>query len=440
MPRSTTLSNSLTVIVSKRHAFPTAAVNLVVRAGAAADPSGKEGNAWMTAEMLDEGSRTRSALEIAHELERLGATLSIAADLEASTLALRSLSRNLDTATAILADVALQPDFPAAELERQRQRRLDAILRERENPQVLASQLFPRLLYGPDHTYGRWPGGAPDSLRVLTVTDLVAFYEAHYRPENAALIFTGDVGFEEAVALAERHFGAWKRGAASDIPDITVLPTSEPDSPQVYLVHSPQAQQSQICVGSLGAPRRAEDYAAIQVMNAIFGGTFTSRLNLNLREKKGYTYGASSRFTHYTQSGYWVSRAPVQANATAESITEMLEEIRGLYREHPPTDSELESAKLPLVRQHAMRFETSAGIAEELSQLFIYGLPLDTPHGYEEQVMALTLDQVRAAAQRYLNPLRLVILVVGDLSEIESRVRALNLEPVTVVDADGRSN
>jgi zinc protease len=434
-PKTKTLANGLTVIVAERRDLPTVAVNLVVKSGGANDVTGKPGTASMTARMLDEGTTTRSALQIASEIERLGANLGVGAGAESSSISLEALTRNLKPSLAIMADVVLNPAFAVEELERQRKLRLDEIAQELQNPAAAAAQLFPKLLFGESHPYGQPVGGVAESIQAVTAADLKAFHAANYKPNNSALIFSGDVSLDQAVALAEEQFGSWKR---ADVPAINFPETKAVTENVVYLVDRQDAPQSQIRIGSFGPPRSTEDYFAVEVMNTVLGGGFSSRLNLNLRENKGYAYGAFNNLVYRTRPGYWASTAGVKTEVTKESLVEFENEIKGISGERPVSAAELADAKANLVRGYAQRFETNAQVAGEIGTLFAYGLPLETLTRYAAGIDAVTPDQVAAAARKYVDASKTVILVVGDLAKIEQPVRSLNLGRVVVIDARGQ--
>ncbi len=434
-PKTKTLANGLTVVVVERRDIPTVSVELVSRTGAAFDPAGKPGTAWMTANMLDEGTTSRTAEQISAELDRLGSALGTGSGSEQTTISAESLSRNLKPTMAILADVALRPSFPADELERQRTLRLEGIKQEQQNPAATAGQLFPKILYGAEHPYGHPSAGTTASITALTPADLKAFHSANYKAGSSALIFVGDVTLDQAAALAEEQFGSWEKGSA---PKATVPSAAAPAGNVVYLVDRQDAPQSQIRIGAFGIPRTAEDYYKIDLMNSVLGGAFSSRLNLNLREDKGYSYGAFNSFVFRSQGGYWVSAAGVKSEVTKESLTEFVKELRGIAGERPVTAQELADAKANLIRGYAQRFEANAQVADELATLFLYGLPFETLARYATTIDAITADQVMAVARKYIDAKKTVILVVGDRAKIEAPVRSLNLGEIVVLDADGK--
>lgn len=432
-PQSQELANGLTLVVAERHEVPKVAVSLVVGSGAAADPGEQAGLAWMTARMLDEGTKTRSALQIASELGRLGTQLSTYADTASSQVRMQAIKRHLPASLDLLADIVLNPTFPADELERQRRLRLDAILQERTNPSAIARRLFPQLLFGADHPYGHPAAGVEASVKHLTHEALVNFHAAHWRPNNATLIFVGDITLAEAVVLAERYFGGWERKA---VPAVRVAAV-KPAGITVYLVDRQGAAQSQVWVGGLGPARQTPDYYPLEVVNSILGGSFTSRLILNLREAKGYSYGVYSNFNYQHVQGAWVSFGGVQTAVTKEALTEYIKEVSGIGGQKPISAVELDQAKSNLARGYAQRFESLAQVSNELAALVALGQALTHLSEYVAGVEAVSLAEAQRAASGHLVPAQLVIVVVGDLKKIEAGVRELNLGKVVIVDADG---
>jgi zinc protease len=429
------VSNGLTVVVSERHELPKVAAGLMLKTGATADPATKSGVAWMTAEMLDEGTTSRSALQIQADLDRLGSSLHTSAGSESSEVSLETLKKNLKPTLEIMADLILHPTFPEEELERQRKRRLDSILQERSNPPAIASKVFRFALFGEKHPLGRETDGNEASIKALSRADLQEFYQEYWKPNNAALIFSGDVNLEEAVRLAEEVLGSWR---SSKVPDTDVPSIDPPTGTQVYLVDRQDAAQSQIRIGSVGPRRRVDDYYAIELMNAVLGGAFTSRLNLNLREEKGYTYGAFSGFSYGRQIGFWTGRAAVQTKFTKESLAEFEKEFNGIREKKPITSGELEIAKANLTRGFAQRFETLERLIQHVDEIFSYDLPSEEISRYPSEIEKVTLEQARAAARKYISVSGSIIVIVGDLSKIEKGIRELNLGTVTVIDVDGK--
>jgi predicted Zn-dependent peptidase len=414
------LSNGVPVLVIEKHNVPLVQVNLVVKAGSALDPEGRTGLASLTAAMLDEGAAGRSALELADEIDFLGASLSIFAGDHTTTVALHVPRARLDSALAIMADVALRPDFPAEELERQRLQRLNGLLQARDEPRAIASVAFDRTLYGDRHPYGRTSDEA--SLRAIQVADLKGFHASYFRPNSAFVIVVGDVGAREIVEKLERLFSGWRRGR---VPEPSWPEAQQVQGRHVYLVDKPGAAQSEIRIGRVGVPRLTGDYYAIVVMNTILGGSFTSRLNNNLRETHGYTYGAGSSFDFQELPGPFQASSAVQTAVTDKALAEFMKELRGMLE--PVPEDELARAKNFVTLRFPAGFQTVAGIARALTEIELYGLPHAYFNEYVARILAVTAADVQRVARQYLDPENLDIIVVGDRATVEEGIRALDL-------------
>ncbi len=427
------LSNGLRVWVVELHEVPVAQVNLVVFGGGANETGKKYGAASLTAAMLEQGAGTRSALEIADAIDFLGADLSASSSFDASAVRLHVPVARLTDALPIMADVALRPSFPKDELERLRQQRLTSLLQGRDDPSTIASATFARVLFGPEHRYGIPSGGTAETIKAFTTDDLRAFYTSIFRPDNAALLAVGDVTADNVVPLLEASFGGWKPAAGTK--PVQKLPAvDEPAARQIYLVDKPGAAQSQIRIGWIGVPRSTPDYFPIVVMNTILGGSFSSRLNMNLREQHGYTYGASSSFDMRMSPGPFVSSAGVQTDKTAESLTEFFKELDAILKQVPP--EELARAKNYVALRYPASFEATADISRRLEDALVYQLPEDYFSTYVQKIQAVTAADVKRVAQKYVQPGRFAVVVVGDQKVIEPKVRGLNLGPIKVLTVD----
>jgi predicted Zn-dependent peptidase len=428
-----TLRNGAPVWVVEAHEVPIVQVSLVIRAGAGDDPPGRFGTASLTAAMLDEGAGARSALEIADAVEFLGAALTTSSGFDASAIRLNVPVERLDEGLAILADVALRPTFPATDLERLRQERLTALLQARDDPSSVAAMAFSRLVFGREHRYGTGAIGTEATVKALTADELRAFYAAYYQPPNATFVVVGDVMVDAVVARLEKQFGTWPTTTAmrkaSTVPPATQLTTR-----QIYLVDKPDAEQSQIRIGWVGVPRSTPDYFPLLVLNTVLGGSFTSRLNQNLREEHGYAYGASSFFDMRLSAGPFVAAAGVQTDKTAEAVREFFAELEGIR--NPIGEEELAKAKNFIALGFPAEFETSTDLSGRLEELVIYRLPDDHFERYVPNVLAVTAAAAQQAAERYVQPSRLAVVVVGDRKTIEPGLRALNLGPVRVLTVD----
>jgi predicted Zn-dependent peptidase len=425
------LSNGLPVWVAELHKVPVAHVSLVVRAGSAADPDGRFGIASLTSEMLDEGAGSRDALQIADAIEYLGASLSTGSSFDAASVDLEVPVARLGDALAVMADVALRPTFPEKELQRVREELLTSLLQARDDPEDLIRFAFPRLIFGPRHRYGTASVGTAAAIKGLAPADLKAFHARRYVPADAAIIVAGDVKPDAILPLLEKLFGAWKGTAP---PAATIPEAPQLKARQVYLVDKPGAAQSQVRIGWIGVPRSTPDYFALRVLNTVLGGAFTSRLNTNLREVHGYSYGASSAFDMRASAGPFFAAAGVQTDKTSESLQEFFKELDGI-RKPVPTD-ELEKAKRYLALSVPRNFETTSGVAAALGQLFVYRLPEEYYATFTKRIMAVTAEDVLRAAQRYIQPDKFAVVIVGDRKAIETGIRGLKLGPVQIVAID----
>lgn len=426
------LANGLPVWIVEMHKVPLANLSLVVKAGAAADPAGQYGLAGFTAAMLKEGAGTRSALDLADAIDFLGASLATGSSFDASTVRLQTPVSKLDAALPLMADVVLRPTFNAAELERLRKERLTSLLQTRDNPAGLASAAFSRMVFGPRHRYGTSAAGTEASNTEISAADLRAFYAAQYQPRNAHLIVVGDVTADSLMPKLERAFGAWTNGA---VPAAVATTTAAQHGPrQIYLVDKPGAPQSQIWIGWVGVARSTPDYYPLSVVNTVLGGSFSSRLNQNLRETHGYAYGASSRFDMRLAPGPFIASAGVQSDKTVESLQEFFKELTAIRQPIPA--AELTRAKNYLALGFPADFETTGGMAGNLTQLVVYGLPESFFNDYVPKIQAVTVADAQRVANQYIQPDRLAVIVVGDVARIEAGIRAAGLGPVRLVTAD----
>ena len=424
-----TLSNGLQVRVMGVHKVPTVHLALTIRTGVTADPAGKAGVASLTADMLDEGAGSRSALEIADAIDFLGADLSTSGAVDATFVELHVPVARLADALPVMADVVARPTFPDAELNRLREERLAGLLEMQDDPEQLIQVAFPRLVFGTQHRYGTPAIGTAASLKGIGIADLKAFHAANIRPSNAVLVVAGDVSADVVLPQLERAFGSWKGsggGAAGAAANAPAAPAR-----RVYLIDKPGAAQSQIRIGAVGVPRSTPDYFALRVLNTVLGEAFTSRLNTNLREVHGYAYGAGSRFDMRLDAGPFYAAAGVQTDKTAEALKEFFVELNRIHEPIPA--EELEKAKNYLALLLPRSFETTRGTAGALAQAWIYNLPADYYTTYADRVRAVTAADVKRAADRYIVPDKLAVVIVGDRKVIESSVKALNLGPLSVV-------
>lgn len=431
------LSNGLEVLIVEQHELPVVNMNLVLRTGGAADPQDRAGLASLTAALIDEGTKSRSAMDISNQLAAIGARLGTGSDFDSGGLNLLTLSKHLDRALEIYADVVTNPSFTESELDLQRKSRLATLMQRRDDANAIAGVVYASLLYGRNHPYGHPAIGDEQSVKAITNGDIMRFYETYYRPNNAALIVTGDVTPATLMPKLERAFANWKQG---EVPPVNIALPPMRDKATLYIVDKPGAAQSVITIGQIGQSRSTPDYFPLIVMNTMLGGQFTSRVNMNLREEKGYTYGARTSFDYRRSAGPFAATAGVQTAVTKESVFEFLKELRGIRGERPVTPAELEFSKQAIIRGFPRTFETPEQMANRLTDIVLYNLPDDYFNNYITRVRAVSVEDINRVANRYLDPSKMAILVVGDRKVIEPGLRSLTDvgTTITFVDPEGR--
>ena len=421
-----TLRNGLTLAVVEMHKVPVVEVQVLVDAGTARDPADVPGLAAFAANMLTQGAGTRGALALADEVAYLGAQLTAVSDFDAVTVRLHVPSRHLEAALDLLADVLLRPQFADSEITRQRGLLATTILQQRDQPVAMASIAFPAIVLGPGHPYGHPTAGNDSTPPKLTHDRVISFYETSYRPNATKILVVGDITLGQARRLFTARLGGWPRGAVTPFPQGNA---QAPASRSFYLIDKPGAAQSVIRIGEPGVARSTPDYATIQVLNTILGGAFTSRLNQNLRETHGYTYGASSGFAARRLPGYFVAAASVVTAKTDSSLIEFMKELRRIRDDSVP-QAELDKAKQYITLQLPGAFETTGGAAARFRDVLVYNLPLNWYERFGPAVNAVTAAQVQRAARRYIDPDHFAIVVVGDRAQIEAGIKALNEGPI----------
>ena len=429
------LSNGLEVWVVHQAELPIVSMNMVFKSGGTFEPSEKFGVASMTANLLTNGTKARSALDISNQLQEIGATVNAGSGWDSANVSMQSLTRNLDQALDIYADVIVNPSFPDKELENVRRRALVQFVQRKASPNAISGQVYDRILYGDNHPYGRQLSGTETTIKGIMRDDLVSFYETHYRPNNAVLIVVGDVDDKTLMPKLEKAFANWKPGEvpAGKLPDVRPLPKTA-----IYLVDRPNAAQSVVSIGHVGVDRSNPDFFPLQVMNSILGGQFTSRINLNLREDKGYTYGARSAFSMRRGAGPFSATADVQTAVTKEAVAEFMKELKGVRGENPVTQKELEYSKQSLIRRYPSGFETVGQISGQLSNLVTFGLPDSYFNDYIAKINAVTLEDVNRVAKKYLAPDKMAIVVVGDRKVIEPGLKQLGYDLI-LLDVEGNT-
>jgi predicted Zn-dependent peptidase len=427
------LPNGLKLLIVEQHELPLADFVLLVGSGSTADPATKTGLANLTSAMLREGTTTRKSLDIADQIAFLGISLSPSSSWESSTLSLHTPTAQLDSSLALFADVALRPSFPETDFERIRKSRLTDLIRLRDQGPAIANLAFPAIVYGSGHPYGAATLGTEASVKSLSIDDLKSYFQANYKPNNSTLIIVGDVNPNLIEQKINALFGGWQRG---EVPQATYTDPPKAATTTIYLIDKPGAAQSSFRIGAVGVPRSTKDYFALSVMNTILGGSFTSRLNQNLRETRGYTYGANSRFDMRRAAGPFSASAEIVAAKTDSALLEFMKELNSIRQTVPA--SELSRAKRFLQLQLPGNFETTQDIAFQLVPVALYGLPLDYYNNYVQNIEAITQADVARVAQQYINPGSLAVVIVGDRKSIEPGLKATNVAPIVIRDMNGQ--
>jgi len=425
------LSNGVPVILVERHKVPLVQALVVFRGGASADPQNRPGLASITASLLERGAGSRSALEISDIADYLGANLSAGAGWDSTTVGVNVPSARLEPGLALLSDLVLDPTFPAPEVERVRSELLTDLLQWRDDPEQLASVAFAKSVF-PGHPYSRDVEGDAASVRAVTREEIRRFHAERYVPGAAAVIVTGDASASTLMPLLETAFGKWK--AAAVAPAVSVGQARQITKRRIVLVDKPDAPQSQILIGRVGPARSTPDFFPLVVANTILGGSFTSRLNHNLRETKGYTYGSSSQFDFRISTGPFVAGAAVQTDKTGAALTEFFKELEGIRAE--VSADELARAKNYTARRFPSAFETASQLAGRVRDQFVYGLPDDYFNTYVNRIEAVTAAHVQRVARQWIDPAAMVVVIVGDRKKIEAEVRALRLGPLETQSID----
>lgn len=432
----TTLSNGLEIVLAQRSSVPLVQFDLLVDAGYAADQYSSPGTASLAMNTMDEGTDSKSSLEISAALDDLGANLNAYSDLDLSYVSLSTLKESMDASLDLFADVILNPSFPAEEVERLKKEQIARIQREKQTPIQMAIRVFPNLLYGEGHAYSNplTGSGTEGAVSALTRSDLTSFHDTWFRPNNATLVVAGDVSMEELKPRLEELFADWSEG---EVPAKNIAEVDHPNQSRVFLMDRPGSQQSIIFAGHVAPPKSAPNDLAIDAMNAILGGTFTARINMNLREDKGWSYGARSLLLDAKGQRPWIVYAPVQTDKTSESMQEILAELTGYMGDNPATEEELAKTKSNKTLTLPGRFETISAVNDGVADIVRFGYADDYYDTYADAVRSLSLSDVKEATQQVLHKDNLTWIVVGDRSEIEPAIRKLGFAHIEVIDANG---
>ena len=432
--RRRTLANGLRLCTVEHHEVPLITCFFLLPVGSSQDPEAQPGLAAITGDLLDEGSGDLDALQVHEALGRIGAHLDTEIGADATLLEMTTLAQYADRALELLASMVRTPRLEQRDFDRVRELRLNRLVQLRDLPPALADRVFTQLLY-PAHPYGHLPIGTEASLRGLTLDDVRRFHHRAYQPQRATLIAVGDASHEHLGALLERAFAGWdgQSNGGDGLVDLSALAAPPLSGARIATVHRAGAAQSELRIGHVGVPRSTPDYHAILVLNMILGGQFVSRLNMNLREDKGYTYGARTSFEFRRGPGPFVFQTSVQSAVTGDAIREVLGELQTIRRDRPVTAEELEIGRAALTRGYARNFETGEQLGRAAVQLALYGLPDDYFTTFVPKVLAIGESDVTRVAQDHIDPDRLLTVIVGDREKVGPTLEALNLgEPAEV--------
>jgi zinc protease len=430
----TQLPNGAMLIVSERHNLPLVSFSITFIGGSNQfEMAGKRGVAAMTASMLSEGTTTRTGDQLSDALQLLGTNVGANVGGEEGSIGFVSTTKNFDATLAILADMMLNSTFPAEALERLRGRTLVNLTQAKDQPTIVGAQVFAKILYGNEHPYGQRTTEA--SVKAITRDDVVAFQKAYFQPGRAIITVVGDTTPAKAKAAVEKGLAAWTKAGDKPSFDYPKLPELQPA--KIYLVDKPGAAQSVFNIGLPGPPRNTPDYFALQVLNTILGGQFQSRLNANIREQKGYSYGVNSVFSYGKGPGAFRAGGSIFSGKTDAALVEFMKELKGIVGEKPITDEEIKTAKDALIQGLPQRFASVSAISNAITSLVVQGLPDDYYQTYARNVSAVTKEDLLRVAKQYIDLNHLAIVIVGDRASVEGPLKATGIAPITLIDLEG---
>src|ERR1043165_6304455 len=430
----TELANGATLIVSERHSLPLVSFTITFVGGSNQfEPAGERGVSPMTASMVSVGTATKTGDLLSDALQLLGTGISSGIGGEDGSIGFVSTTKNFDATLAILADEMLNSTFPAEALDRLRGRTLVSLTQAKDQPVVVGAQVFNRILYGDAHPYGQRM--TETSVKAVTRDDVVAFAKSYYQPGRAIITVVGDTTPAKAKAAVENGLAAWAKAGDKPSFDYPKLPELQPA--KIYLVDKPGAAQSVFNIGLPGPPRNTPDYFALQVLNTILGGQFQSRLNANIREQKGYSYGVNSGFNYGKGPGAFRAGGSIFTDKTDAALIEFMKELKGIVGKKPITDEEIKTAKDSLIQGLPQRFASVTAISGAITSLAVQGLPDDFYQTYAQNVSAVTKEDLARVAKRYIDLNHLAIVIVGDRSKVETALKATEIAPITMLDIEG---
>lgn len=429
------LANGLNVVLANRKTIPVVSFTLMIDAGYSADQFAIPGTASLTANMLDEGTKKMDALQISEELQLLGAYVGSSASLDYNYLTLNSLKSNLDKSLALWTEILLTPSFPQDELDRLKKQQIAGIKREKVQPTTMAYRVLPKLYFGEGHAYSLplTGSGFEETVEKISRDDLTKYHQTWYKPNNATLVVVGDVTMNELLPKLEKALKEWKAG---DVPKKNITNVEVKNNKTLYLLDKPAAEQSTILAGHLVVPKSDPDDLAIEMMNDILGGVFTSRINMNLREDKHWSYGSGSFIFNTKSQRPYIIYGLVQTDKTKESILEIQKEIKEYLANRPATDEELDKIKKNNVLSLSGQWETMGAVSSSLQQMINYGYPDDYFETYSDIVKNMNLTQIHGAAKKTIYPEKVIWVVVGDKSKIEAGLKDLGYE-IKYLDSNG---
>lgn len=430
----TTLTNGATLVVSQRHALPLVAVTIEFIGGADQyEPANERGLANFVASMLSEGTTTRTGDQLSNAIQLLGGQISTTIGGESGAIRFTVMKDKLQPMLDLVNDMMLHPTFPEAALERLRGRSIVGLAQLRDRTSGIASIVFPKLLYTTNHPYGRTPSEA--SYKAITRADLEAFHRAYYTPGHAEITVVGDVNPADVKRMLDRAFADWPAGGS--VPSFSYPPVPAPGPTTIYLVDKPGAAQSTFAIGEVGPPRNTPDYYALRVLNSFFGELFQSRLNADIREQRGYSYGVFSRFAYGRGPGPFEAGGDIVTAKTDSALIEFMAQLRGIRGGRPITDAEMTAARNALIQSLPAQFASDAAVNAAITSIYANGLARDYYQNFVKQVNAVTKDDVLRAARKYIDPEHLVILIVGDRAKIEAPLAATGIAPIVRLSVEG---
>jgi zinc protease len=429
-----TLADGAQLIVVERHALPLVSVNVNFVGGTAQyEPPDKTGVGGMVGPMMLEGTKTRTGDQISEATQALGSSISGGVGQEAGSMSFFVMKDKLEPMLAILEDVMVNPSFPDAALERLRGRTLINLQQTKDRTAGIAAVVFPKILYTSDQPYGRSMTEA--SVKTITRADLVAFHKSYFQPGRAVITVVGDVKADDMKRVFDKELAGWPAGGSRPTFNYPAPPAAK--STTIYLIDKPGAAQSTFAIGEVGPPRNTPDYYPLRVLNSFFGELFQSRLNANIREAKGYSYGASSRFAFGRGPGQFRAGGEIVTAKSDSALIEFMKEIKGIRGDRPITDDEMTAAKNALIQSLPQQFSSVFAVNGAVSNIFTQDLPEDYYQNFTKQVNAVTKDDVLRAARKYFDPDHMAIVIVGDRAKIEGPLAATKIAPIVYLDVNG---